>query len=314
VATWFTQRFKNPGRPLASVALLVSEPGGDPAAAATIDNVVRAIEQWFERCDSDKDNLPVLYFCGHGLASGALLSLLTESFGGNPHNALDGAIDFNRLHGGMARCAARQQLFLIDACRTDARMTRYADGYAGRVILQPTGNAWSERPVFYSTLKGLQAFGRDERSHFAEALIAAFEGTASDDAEGDWRVNTDLLHRALSLHMQRKIEAGLASAQIPPADNLSTFDLHFLDQRPRVPVFVSCQPAAAIARGKLHYAVTGTTPLTEAPRAEKEVWELELEAGRYDFEARFDPPFKTAAKQDFTVIPPYRKVPLGVVS
>lgn len=311
VAQWFVGQFNNPDRPLASVALLVSERAGDPRIAATIENVVVAVREWYARCDSHRDNLPILYFCGHGLGAGGLLSLLAENFGGDDLSPLNGALDFIRLRLGMARCSPRQQLFLIDSCRTDAKLTVTANGFAGVVPIQPDDSiAWTENPVFYSTLKGLAAYGRDDRSHFADALLAAFGGTASDDAEGDWRVNTDLLHRALSVHMKRKIEAGLASAQIPPADGLTTFDLHWLSGQPRVPVFVSCRPPEAAGSGALHFAPAGTNALAAAPPAVDHVWEVVLEAGRYDFEASFAPgPFKTARTDDFLVAPPYRKLP-----
>lgn len=318
VAHWFRDEFHNPERPIASVALLTSEEGGDPEHAATIGNIVKAVEEWYRRCDSDAKNLPIFYFCGHGLAAGGLLSLLAEDFGSNELSPLKGALDFNRLQIGMARCRPRQQVFLVDACRTDAKLTVTANGFAGEVPIQPDDSiAWTERPIFYSTLKGLAAYGRAERSHFADALLAAFKGTGSDDSasEDEWRVNTDGLHEALHQHMRRKIEAGLASAQIAPAENLTTFDLHVLRGKPRVPVFVTCSPAAAAAQGQLHVGATGTDPLAPAPPAVEGVWEVVLEAGSYDFEARFGPgPFKTVRRTGFEVRPPQRKPkPLEVV-
>ncbi|MEQ1569357.1 MAG: caspase family protein [Myxococcota bacterium] len=313
IARWFVDHFHNPARPLATVALLTSEAGGAPASAATADNVERAVKQWKNRCAASPENLPIFYFCGHGLGDGGLLSLLMEDFGNDPDNALQGAVDFNRLHQGMKSCGALQQLFFIDACRTDASMLRYADGYAGRVILQPTGVAgFFQNPVYYSTLRGMPAYGRAGRlSHFADALLAAFSGTGSDDAEGDWRVDTNTLHRALGAHMQRKIDAGLASAQIAPVENLTTFEVHRLKEPPRVPVFVGCRPEQATDVGELACGPTGTTLEPVPATASNGFWELELRTGRYDFEARFSPlaPYRSQRATDCSVRPPYRRIP-----
>jgi hypothetical protein len=313
ISCWFVKHFHNPARPLATVAMLISEAGGDPASAATADNVERAVKQWKNRCAESSENLPIFYFCGHGLGDGGLLSLLMEDFGSDRDNPLRGAVDFNRLHQGMKSCGALQQLFFVDACRTDASMLHYANGYSGRVILQPTSVAgFFENPIYYSTLRGMPAYGRPgELSHFADALIAAFSGTGSDDAEGEWRVDTNTLHRALDAHMKRKVNAGLASAQIPPVENLTTFEVHRLKERPRVPVFVGCCPKQATAVGELACGPTGTQLESTLATASSGIWELELQTGRYDFEVRFSPGagFRSERADDNLIRPPYRRIP-----
>ncbi|MER9771244.1 caspase family protein [Mesorhizobium sp. M0220] len=129
-ASWLTsENFRNPTKPLASVALLLSEaapaPFLDPrngaskfdVALADSANVRLAITEFFKRGDENADNLLIFYFCGHGIAAGTDTALLLSDYGANPLNALERAIDFRRLRIGMGRCKASEQCFFIDACR-----------------------------------------------------------------------------------------------------------------------------------------------------------------------------------------------------
>jgi Caspase domain len=328
IASWLIESFENPARPLASVRLLISEAQPSPftnpktgqavdVARATIDHIDAAFKQWRSRGDEHEGNLLLFYFCGHGLGSGHMLALLAEDFGADPDNALDGAIDFYRLHLGMNRCKARQQCYLVDACRSDADMTRYSEDYAGRVLIQPSATAGTkERPTLYSTLQGEQAHGRaGEPSHFAEAVLAGLKGAGGDRSPGDWRVTTSSLQRAVEAHLARKVKARLASAQIPPASDLTTFDLHRLTKPPEVPVIVSCVPEEAAGSATLRCKTKGQT-LDQRPPA-PQPWEIVLRVGSYDFEAEFAAgasPYHAKTKPDEYVYPPEQKVNIEVES
>lgn len=324
VARWFAESFHNPARPLGSVRLLLSEADGAPfvhpttgealpVPAATVPGVEAAFKAWMADGDTSPENLLIFYFSGHGLANGPYTALLAEDFGRDPNNALDGAVDFYRNRLGMSRCKARQQLYLVDACRTGAAMTRYSADYAGRVFVQPSATAGGvQRPVLYSTLAGEQAYGRaGEPSHFAEALIAALRGAGGDRSQGDWRVRTSTLHLAIEAHIARRVRAGLATAQIPPAEDLTTFDVHHLTSPPDVPVIVSCRPRAALEVARLRCLSSGAL-LHERPPAAAE-WEIALRVGDYDFEASFDAGTFVSARRDGEyVYPPELNVPLEV--
>jgi hypothetical protein len=324
VAQWFVAHFHNPRRPLGSVRLLVSEDtprnfvnprtlAQVPVAPATIASIEGAMESWKADGDIDANNLLIFYFCGHGLASGAFTSLLAEDFGKNPGNALDGAIDFYRNRLGMNRCKAKEQLYLVDACRTDADMTLYSTGYAGRVFVQPLAQRGAIlRPVLYSTLHGQKAHGRaGQPSHFAEALIAAFNGAGSDRSQGDWRVRTTNLHLAVEAHLKRKAKAGIATAQISPADDLATFDVHHLTEPPKVPVVVSCDPEGALSSAHLRCLSAGTVVDERQPKDTP--WELPLTVGQYDFEATFDAgQYLVGRRPGEYVYPPELTVPVPV--
>jgi hypothetical protein len=147
-ASWLmSEKFQNPNKPLASVALLLSEavpaPFVDPAhpakkikvAKANSTNVRLAIQQLFRQGDEHTSNLLIFYFCGHGIATGTDTALLLSDYGANPLNVLEGAIDFRRLRIGMGRCRASEQCFFIDACRASTDSLIEEVGHAGQVII-----------------------------------------------------------------------------------------------------------------------------------------------------------------------------------
>src|SRR5262249_4049056 len=84
-ADWLVTSFSNPDKPLASVALLISEANNvvdgntstylNPKTnvshdleRAQIDTVAKAVDEWQTRADSRVDNMTIFYFCGHGIA------------------------------------------------------------------------------------------------------------------------------------------------------------------------------------------------------------------------------------------------------
>jgi len=324
LATWLVGNFHNPERPLGSVRLLLSEAQPSPfvhptqggavaVPAATADAVAAAFKAWFADGDVHADNLLIFYFCGHGLANGALTTLLLEDFGADPLNPLDGAMDFHGSRLGMSRCKAARQLYLVDACRTDAVMMQNAADYAGRVFVLPKAKvAPVQRPVLYSTLMGAQAYGRaGVPSHFAQALLAAFAGAGGDNSQGGWRVRTTGLHLAIDARMTRQASAGLATAQVPVAEELTTFDVHHLTGAPEVPVVVSCAPAAALPSATMRCLSAGQL-IAERPPTNGE-WELALRVGSYDFEAAFPPgPFVGRTRSGEIVYPPGRDLSIEV--
>ena len=120
IAGWRTTGYGNPARPLGSVELLLSDdqPAVAGAGPATMASIGQAVKRWRDRCSTQPDNIALFYFCGHGLAKDEQY-LLPEDFG-DP--ALAGpwqnCIDFEGLRLGLrSECAARTQVFFVDACR-----------------------------------------------------------------------------------------------------------------------------------------------------------------------------------------------------
>ena len=299
-AEWLIEWLEPPGKPLATVGLLLSErpelpftnpnTGVDhPVALATSDNITTAIKDWKTRGDSHPDNLLLFYFCGHGIAEGTDMALLLRDYSEDDDNSLKGALDFMKLHVAMDRCHARKQIFFVDACRATSDNLRGAMGYAGQVPIQPgarePGLTEGRRaPVYFSTLAGKEAYGRPNGlSAFTNALLAGLNGAASASApDGTWLVDTMLLQRAMNKFMKLEKDAGVAEAQVPEAGNGSDFALHRLSREPEVPVFVSCLPEEALTRAVLRCIRAGKPPLERQP-----VWNIVLTAGDYQFCAEF---------------------------
>lgn len=287
MADWMIDRFDNPDRPLGSVRLLTSEKGKaktftNPRTQqeyspqlATLQAIDQAVDEWFAAGNTDPENMLLFYFCGHGIGTQLLLSLLAHDFGVDPENALEAAIDFQRFRLGMNRCAAKYQVFFVDACRSFADTTVYAEGFAGQPLKAPSGSAVAkQQPIYYSTLLGANAFGEKNRpSYFAQALLDAFRGTGADRASGDWRVNTNRLQEALATQMTRRMRPQLASV-----DNLSQrFDIHHLKDTPKIPVIVSCIPPELSTKVKLACRLKGKL-VHERVKPNKKPWEIELAA------------------------------------
>jgi hypothetical protein len=327
-ATWLLRDYTNPGKPLASLDLLVSDsessqftlPNGDvkEVERASYDRVKPAIRAWKGRGDESRDHFLIFFFCGHGVARGLVTSLLLDDFGELHDHPLEHAIDFRELHSGMDRCAARQQWYLIDACRkaSPALIERY-NNYAGDPIWpgSATHSVHGPRsaPIYYSTVPGSGAYGRTgEPSVFTEALLKALEGAGSNDLEGDWRVSTDWLYLGIRYVLRRALGEGEGLEQVSQVDGLVPFVLHYIDGRPLVPVTIGCQPAEANGAADLTYSDPGgSNPIRREP-IEPSEWDVDIEEGKYVFSARFAGGRYHDNRVERHVRPPYRRVPIEV--
>jgi hypothetical protein len=332
-ADWLIQHFSNPAKPLASVALVLSEEANVVRGAvssyihprtgrvstlerASIDAIQTAVTEWKARADTRGDNMTIFYFCGHGIAQGSDAALLAEDFGVKNDNALDGAIDFRKFHLGMNRCAASQQCYFVDACRASSDMLLETRDYAGRPLIQITRNArrgmpMRQAPVFYGSLAGASAYARlNLPSVFTEALIKSFNGAGSDDEEGDWRVNTTRLLDALDYFMRREFEVGGKPVQVPAIGDQSKVQIHYVRQ-PSIPVEVSCVPDNATPKAHLACLLQGCAQDGRPPNQERR-WLLQLQPGEYVFQATFPGNEYQSTSKKYYVRPAYRIVSLQV--
>ena len=337
VAEWFIEEFRDPragpgdAGSVGTVALLISEQSPseftNPATGETravepadTEHVLAAIKAWKARGNSSAENRMVFYFCGHGTSEGDDLALLMSDFGSDGENVLNGAIDLRMLSGGMKRCQAVEQVYVIDACRSNSdRLIGESNGFAGQVPVLP-GRRSRELPPrldvsYFATLSGEKAFGRPGRmSLFTDALLRALRGAASDDAEGDWTVHTTDLHDAVACFMREKSFAGeVAGVQVPVVANLPRFELHRLKGDPVVPVYVGCEDPAdnavahlvCIQDESVHHQRGAADADPEHPELE---WLVALRLGRYEFEARL--PTAPVRRADVEVRPTYKRVRL----
>lgn len=321
LAETLISKFHHPQRPLASLALLLSE--AKPAdfvnpvtgthsqpAPATYDAVAAAIQDWKKRGEQDAGNLLVFYFCGHGIAQGSDMSLLLSDYGSSAA-PLDQALDFRRFRLAMSRNLPSRQVYFVDACRASSDSLIESFGYAGRVPVKAGQESAAQTPVFYATLSGEDAFGKpDQNSVFTDALLRGLRGAGADDSEGNWRITTTRLKEAIDYYVQQSFEGGAKRAQVPPTDELTTFDLLHLQDEPEVQVLVTCQPDVHNAQAEFVCEAAGVEKGRRPPAAK--LWSLPLPAGSYQFRAVFPAGMRAPIQKDAWVRPVYRKVPLEV--
>lgn len=324
VAEWLIQNYRNPKQPLASVSLLLSEtPTQDfenpkthqryQTETATYDNVDEAIGKWALQGRKHAGSLLIFYFCGHGIAQGSDMSLLMSDYGRNELAPLKHAIDFRRFRLGMTRNLPSRQIYFIDACRANSDTLIESFGNAGQVPIGSGSASVAEAPVYFATLSGENAFGKpNEVSVFTDALLKGLNGSGSDDNEevGQWRVTTSRLKEAIDYHVRQVFETGARRAQVPPTDDLTTFDIHYLPGLPEVPVYVSCQPDSENANAEFVCESAGVECCRRA--REKSRWVVPLPAGKYRFAAHFTSPDRAKIEAEVHVHPVYRKVFLEV--
>lgn len=327
-AEWLTSSFSHPGKPLASVQMIVgaSKPVEfeHPQSGTrtklkrpTFENLRLAATEWKARGNSHPDNLMLFYFCGHGIANGPDLALILEDFGVDPDTAMEHALDFRRFRLGMERCKARHQCFLIDACRTGDANIIDAAGYVGRPIFTPTTRRdrnlpIRQMPAFYSTFAGERAQSRTGKvSLFTDAMLRALKGGGADDTEGDWWIDTSQLQKSVQFMMERAHEQGYPSAQINPVDDMSMFQLHKLTTDPTVPVVIGCRPVELNEQATLTWESNGKATHRNPQKGD---WIIDLSLGDYTFKAQLASGAAPPAPINRSVRPPYRTIHLEVFS
>jgi len=325
-ATWLINKYRNPAKPLASLELLVSDaqstgftlPDGQvkPVDQANMNNVKKAVLDWIDRGNTNVEHFMIFYFCGHGIASGLLTSLLLEDFGERHDSPLMQAIDFQEFYLGMDKCKARQQCYFIDACRAASPTLIESSGFKGDPIIYGSvrhSDLGSRRaPIYYSTVAGSRAYGRTGApSLFTEALLKALDGAGSDDVDGDWRVDTDTLNRGIDYILTRMIGEDLQIDQVSPVCELTRFTFHHLDGRPIVPVTIGCEPHTANEKANLSYSNPAGQKMIR-PAVKPAPWDVYLEEGNYQFYADFPGGEFHNNNEGRYIRPPFRPVQIPV--
>ncbi|ARX80730.1 MULTISPECIES: caspase family protein [Streptomyces] len=332
-ATWMIDQYHDARRPLATLALLLSEAAPTPfvhpktqaehlVEPATIDNIVHAIEGWKDRGDHDEARL-VFYFCGHGVSLGTDSSLLAADMFADRNSPLNGALHFEALVRGLNNCRAAQQVFFVDACRegSDTLVNTVGRDTLGRVVvggnLRPDGFDPRVHAVLYSTMLRAAAVGRAGGvSLFTDALLRSFDGSASENTEDSvWRVTTSTLLRSVVRFMQEPSFAGtLVGASTPTSGESFDFDFHELKGTPVVPVYIGCTDPEDNARAEFLCKRRGAETLRRPPPDPDEEpdlreWAPFLPLGQYKVEAVLGPEDLRSKKLDAR--PPFFRVRLA---
>ena len=268
LASWLIQNLHDPRKPLATVALLISEydlqpfrnprTGEDhPVEVASVTNAKVAVREWGARGQRAGDRL-LFYFCGHGIANGTK-SLCYWPISDRAHITRWKPRSTLITSGLVWRRSPRGTVFLRrrlpGELRNGARGERL---HGGSYILARYHESTCSRPsaatvscvLFHYPGRGRLRVSWSSQP-FTDALVRALNGAGSDDNEGDWRVSTTGLKRAIDFFMDRAFQAGAFQVQVPATNNLTTFFLHYLDCKPMAHVFVGCRPEMANALADL---------------------------------------------------------------
>jgi hypothetical protein len=211
----------------------------------------------------------------------------------------------------MNQCTAKNQVFFIDACRSQTDITRYSPSFAGRPIKSPSAlTTAKDQTVFWSTRAGANAQGTKRKpSFYTETLLAGLRGMGADNSLAPWQVSTVSLAGAIKIDMRRR-----ALNQAPPADPNDMFVLNDIVGAPRVPVSVICLPEALRPKVKLSCRVADKI-VTAQKKPDPKPWVIELEALQQAYEFAAADKTGKALKVDkptAVIVPPGRPVELRV--
>ena len=290
---WVTQRMSHPTARLGTVELLssppVSFPPEDPVEpeVPSLANVKAAFERWFERCDRDPRNVPLFYFCGHGVEREAAY-LLLEDFGHSKLRLLENAVDIDTTYQGMARCKAHEQYFFVDSCREiPFELLEMLSGEAA-VLVTPklVGDRRSHHALVFATAPGAKAFGKPGKvTRFTEALLRAFDGLGSRAEGNRWVVDVPNVQRALTRLLRGRADG--APLQVPSLRGAGAGVVHRLSGVPTVPVEIVCDPTAAVSSAAVALdSVTGGATV-RPPTSCEFGWTIEAPADVYRLTVEF---------------------------
>ncbi len=318
---WVDTTLNNPGAPLKSIEVLISQPNPSTYTdahgltkqidAATWGNFEAAAQSWRNRADSDPQNVAMFYFCGHGIGDGVDTHLLMGD-AGSSHDLLRHALHVNAFRLAMGSCAAQKQIYFIDACRT-LDLATVLNPYAPAQSGLPPGNVMQvfngANPVLHSARKGEPAFGDpNDVSDFTKALLEGMTRCAVFQPSGQyWAVSPQELQKAIAALMDDF--SGKPHCQ---ADGISGvgFQLHRIAGVPDVVVHVSLNNDQANNSAEISYTATGQTVI----RPDKtHPWRTFIPYGQCSVQAQFTPPSPfTATPVSTFLVPPFQNIMLEV--
>ncbi len=298
---------------LASIRLLLSPSESemdavpelrDLADTCTRDNFAREIHAWREDARRNSDDFTFFYFCGHGVQRNAKDAvILFEDFGAPPDDVLDRAAEIENIHRGMAPPAdptltiARNQLYLVDACRMKPEFFNAADWVDVRRIWS-TESSVDDRsaPIFYAAIPGTEAIGKDkENSIFCEAFLNCLSGSGSDflpDSNGipRWQVNTLNLVTGLKNELQvLNKKYNTSQIFVPDKSNLGMV-IAYLDSEPEFEVAFEINPSDALPHFILTLKNLRDSQLTQIPPPLELPQMVKIKAGVYEVAAKIHHP------------------------
>lgn len=294
---WLQTDFKPRNLPIGSIEVLSSAGGNflDPDGTVvqvltpTMKNVRKAVASWTARGNQHEDNFTLFYFCGHGVSSGIVHSLLLEDFGEDVNDPFNtGAIDAALFMDGVGAKGAKSQLFLIDACRTvdHAAFAGLGAQRGAPIISAPPNTRLGivEQACLWATSLGALAYGMPgQPSVFMLAMLHAMQGGGAkqDSDDGSWFIDPDMLKMSTNHIIQRVPAFSNAALQYTTLDRMvKGLAVHKLPGEPSVPVKVHCIPASRNA-----LTTFSCSSGAERGNGPAEPWHLDLKYDHYTFNA-----------------------------
>ncbi|RWP51088.1 caspase family protein [Mesorhizobium sp.] len=232
--------FMNSVKPLGSLALLLSDPEPESSTAtasfgsftvprATMANMKNAVDAWLLRARAHRDNMAILYLCGHGLLDEKHTAFVLEDRDdGDTNDVTNGLIDIDVFIGRLAKLPIRSQLLLFDCCRSETALGVPDGDQIGEAFIKPPASAGPDiqQMALFATLPKAVAAGLVNRaSLFAESLLMALRHAGADRKGGSWVVDTVDLFSAVQ-DCLRLFARSEQSFQRIGANALASFPVH----------------------------------------------------------------------------------------
>lgn len=338
---WLIVEYAHGNRRLATVDLLLSEPGGGTYSRPQVDGtrgepfgieqadiatIREAARVWKARGRASPDDMLIFFFCGHGVSAGFKYALLASDFARDEESAWDGAFSLDGLAEYMRDSTASRQVFFVDACRVASAnlLSMHATRLDTLVGVRLPLNVEVEQSIYYSALGGQAAYGRlDDVSLFTSALLKGLRGHGASDNDGYWAIDTTVLHRAISSQLSELADPVNGLVQTPQTGYQSAFEIARLPAIPVVPLYIKPSwhegddPPDEIATVSIHRAdetlVEWRTPWNAQLDCswKPNRFQSDLEAGEmYSCSVRFDDG-QTVTTPRRPLMPPYRIVEIS---
>jgi hypothetical protein len=228
---------------------------------ATRPNAEAALVGFKNACETDTDNVAIVYVAGHGVQlskHGAIV--LLEDFAKDGYAGhLGGAIDMRGCHHGMDHAnGPREQFWFSDACRQRPRIAARFESMKGALTLsEETGNVFAS-PLFLSTTTREESFGRTGgQTLFNEALLWALDGGAArgpKNTQSAWHVPVTGLVATLGDKVRALAAAESAEQNVVHTGRVEEVTLHTFAAPPSVPLTIALKPPDVdpVPRHSLH--------------------------------------------------------------
>lgn len=269
VANWLTSAGNRLAVPLATCRVLLSPspnefddlPDFEQMSVATRENFRQSALAWRDDCATDRDNISLFYFAGHGVQrtrSDAVLLMHDFAEGGG--NPLYNAVDVNNLFGGMAPSVerpamARTQLWFIDACRGFPSAFDNFERLAATEVFEVVLSDHDDRcaPIYFGALPGSNAYSiKGKETLFSRALLDSLRDAGGERAPGQqsWYITAGSLLRGMQAMIAEINEAEGSNQEVWDGGQMPRPDTRIvrLDHVPQVRVRLELVPPTAADR------------------------------------------------------------------